>query len=301
MNRLFIFLWERFPPVAYLPLIAGLYGAASVRAARAVAGVDGGGVGAWGEGGAGGLGAWRGVVGGVALALVFLHLRLFDELKDFDHDRRFNPGRPLPRGLVTVGEVRVGWIVVLLAELGLAAWLGVQALVAMALVQGYSVVMLNEFWIRDWLRPRLLTYAVTHTLITPLMLLFVMAVETGRLVWAPPAGYLGFALAGWPLFLVFEVARKTFTPERERIDVPSYSSVHGAGRAAALTVLFGGAAVGLASVGAASSAAPLLGALAVLMVACAPYALGPTVARAKLLRAGATAFLLLFCVGVVVG
>ncbi len=279
MSRALTFLWERFPPLAYLPLIAGLYAAAMVLA--------------------GGSADSTSAVGALALTLVFLHLRLFDERKDYEHDTQHNPDRPLPRGLVTVGELRVAWLITIGAELGLAAWLGVQPLLAMAVVIGYSWVMLNEFWISGWIRPRLYTYAVSHTLITPLMLLFVMTAETGRAFWDPPPGYLWFALAGWPLFLVFEVARKTYAPEDEREGVNTYSSLHSPGRATLL--VFGNGALATAGIAAALSAnevdsRSLVPLVTLLALGCIPYARAHTRRNAKLLQGFATVFLLLACV-----
>lgn len=273
-------LWERFPPLAYLPLIAGLYWAALEMAGGEIDADS--------------------VIGLAALTLVFLHLRLFDERKDYEFDKRFNPGRPLPRGLVSLGELRVAWVIAIVAELALAAWLGTEALVAVAVVIAYSIVMLNEFWIGAWMRPRLYTYAVTHTLITPLMLLFVMTVETGRPLWAPPPGYGWFALAGWPLFLVFEVARKTYAPADEREGVNTYSSLHGPRRATGLVLVNGLLAVaGLTAalvVGHEGQLHWLLALPAFLVVGCVPYWLSPSLGNAKGLQFTATVFLLFACV-----
>jgi 4-hydroxybenzoate polyprenyltransferase len=226
---------------------------------------------------------------------VFLHLRLFDERKDFEHDKRHNPDRPLPRGLVTLKELRIAWVLAIVTELALSAWLGIEALIAMTVVVAYSIVMLNEFWIGGWMRPRLYTYAVTHTLITPLMLLFVMSAETNRMFWDPPAGFILFALAGWPLFLVFEVARKTYAPPEEPEGVNTYSSLHSPQIAAGLIVVQG--VVSVALVGGAMAASPT--ALAICSVVAlgllgfsVPYARSPTLENAKRLRGGATFFLM---------
>jgi 4-hydroxybenzoate polyprenyltransferase len=39
--------------------------------------------------------------------LFFLQLRIADEFKDFEEDSRFRPYRAVPRGLVSLGELRV--------------------------------------------------------------------------------------------------------------------------------------------------------------------------------------------------
>jgi len=38
--------------------------------------------------------------------LFFLQLRIADEFKDYEEDRRCRPHRPVPRGLVSLGELK---------------------------------------------------------------------------------------------------------------------------------------------------------------------------------------------------
>ena len=43
---------------------------------------------------------WKRLAAGFAIVwLIFLHMRMFDEVKDYDVDREHNPERPLARGL----------------------------------------------------------------------------------------------------------------------------------------------------------------------------------------------------------
>ena len=284
IRRWATFVWERFPPGAYLPLIALLYAANALIARRAV-----------------GLEPGIRPLAALVLLLVFFHLRLFDERKDLEHDRQHNPERPLPRGLIGERELRRAWYAAITAELVLAAFLGVPALVGAACVIGYSVVMLEEFWVRAWLRPKLYTYAVSHTLVTPLMSLFVMAAETGRMPWDPPPASVPFALAGWGLFLVFEVARKTYAPDQERPGVATYTSLHGTAGATALVVLQAGLAalatgLALEAVGAPAWATVATLSLPLLVLAPATwFDQRPSRRSVGAVRAAATAFLLLAC------
>src|SRR4028119_2288395 len=46
----------------------------------------------------------------IVVFLAFLQLRIADEFKDFADDARYRPYRPVPRGLVSLGELRaIGW------------------------------------------------------------------------------------------------------------------------------------------------------------------------------------------------
>jgi 4-hydroxybenzoate polyprenyltransferase len=167
-----------------------------------------------------------GLVAALAATLgFFFRLRLFDEIKDYEVDRVVNPGRPLARGLLKVGEVKRVIYVLTVFELLVCAWLSPVVLATHALAVGYSFLMYQEFFIGHWLRRHLTTYAVTHTVVTVPLGWSVAAQASGRAVWTFPPVLLGFALVNWTLFNVFEFGRKTFAPAEERPHVDSYSSI----------------------------------------------------------------------------
>ena len=60
---------------------------------------------------------WNRLIAGFILVwLIFLHMRLFDEVKDYDFDKKHNPDRPLARGLISVGEFSAMTLVCILVE-----------------------------------------------------------------------------------------------------------------------------------------------------------------------------------------
>lgn len=59
-------------------------------------------------------------IGTVWLALLFI--RVVDEQKDLAYDREHNPGRPLPRGSITVRELRLAMAVIAAAGIALTVW-----------------------------------------------------------------------------------------------------------------------------------------------------------------------------------
>ena len=91
--RLWIYQRERFPVAQYLPMVAAFAFSAS----------------SWSRacGGRGGFVGRPELLCGMATSFgLFLLLRLFDEFKDREDDARYRPYRPVPRGLVTLGEIR---------------------------------------------------------------------------------------------------------------------------------------------------------------------------------------------------
>ncbi|MDO7875629.1 hypothetical protein Q5H93_12870 [Hymenobacter sp. ASUV-10] len=225
MSNFWAYLRQRFPPVN-MALFAVLFltvwsVAGTVGVGRPLGGSE-----------------WLGMA--VAISF-FFRLRVFDEIKDFALDAQNHPQRVLQRGLVTLPQLRtLAWVGAAL-ELGWSATRGGAALLGWALALAYSLMMRYEFGAPQWLRARLLLYALTHMLIMPLVIawLWLAYVSHGD------AKLLLLMLLSLLGGFAFELARKTRAPTAERPTVESYSQVLGLGGAVAgvVLVLLGGVAV----------------------------------------------------------
>ncbi len=164
----------------------------------------------------------RGLAAFAATFLTLLLLRVFDEFKDFDDDRINHPDRVVQRGVVTLGELRgLGWIVVAVLAT-LAAILGVGPAIAFGAVFGFALLMRVEFFVRDWLRGHVFTYALTHQGITPLICLYIGTVSLGSWT-ALPRGFLAVLGAATGVGLCFELSRKFLAPEDEKPTLDTYT------------------------------------------------------------------------------
>lgn len=207
--RLYGWLDERFPPVVYTVLVLLFYGSA-VAVARASGG-----------------GGAAAPLAAVVVWLAFLHLRVFDEHKDFAKDVVAHPERLLSRGVVTLPLLaRVGTIAIA-CEAALAALLGPRALLAWAAALAFSVAMRFEFGVGPWLERRLVAYAITHNPIVALLAVFLHTATGAGWSWAFVA-YVAVVSAG---SLGFEIGRKTRRPDEEHRGVPSYTTHLGQARA----------------------------------------------------------------------
>ena len=165
-----------------------------------------------------------------AVFLLLLRLRLVDELKDLEHDRRFYPDRPLPQGLVSPREVGWAAVGVFSLEVVVATAGGVSALMFFAFVVLYSVGTTREFFCRKWLRGNFTIYVVSHELlIIPLCfyLYSLNGLTMGDMAtpffWGLTA-YIGF------LLVLLEVARKLSPSRATELDPnDTYTSQYGAG------------------------------------------------------------------------
>jgi 4-hydroxybenzoate polyprenyltransferase len=179
----------------------------------------------------------------------FFQLRVADEHKDNEEDTRFRPERPVPRGLVTLAELRTLAIAVGVVQLALSAILGWMLVGLLLLVWAWMAVMAREFFVPKELKKRPVLYLVSHMMVMPLIDLYATACD-----WAPAGveGHAGFGvtLAGFLLLSLvngtaIELARKSWAPEQEREGVETYSKLWMPGGAgvALMTVLLAGLAI----------------------------------------------------------
>lgn len=160
--------------------------------------------------------------------LFFLGLRIADEFKDFNEDSLYRPYRPVPRGLVTLQEL--GWVGAgaAIIQLLLALWLAVPLIVLLLAGWFYLSLMSKEFFVRDWLKARPITYLWTHMFIMPIVDLYATACD-----WVPagfkfpPRGLLWFLAASFFNGVVIELGRKIRAPADEETGVQTYSFLWG--------------------------------------------------------------------------
>ena len=100
--------------------------------------------------------------------------------------------------------------------------------------------MAKEFFVGEWLSKRLFLYAISHMVVMPLGLLWVMSMASPHNA-LPPVVY---ALAGFSFIsgFTFEVSRKIKAPHDERDTIDSYTRIFGTKGAPA--VAFGLVVVG---------------------------------------------------------
>ncbi|CAN5417658.1 hypothetical protein BH24GEM3_BH24GEM3_26390 [soil metagenome] len=253
-SRFWTYQRERFPLAAYLPLImvATLCGAIYSRHARGAAGMPG-----------------VAVLGiGIATVLVFFFvLRVLDEHKDAGIDRRYRPELPVPRGLITLGELRaIGGTLLALVLLGNMLLAPPLLWICLA-IAGWATLMTREFFAPTWLRARPGLYLLSHMLVMPLIFGYVTALDWLAAGAAPSSYLAAFLAVAFCNGLLIEVGRKIRAPAQEREGVESYSRAWGSGAATVvwLAALLGAAAgVWLAALG--TGAAALAGALLLVLL-----------------------------------
>ncbi len=162
-----------------------------------------------------------------ATLLLFWQLRVADEFKDFEDDSKFQPDRPVQRGLVTLSEL--GWTAAFAAAIQLAvtAWLSPILVLPLLCTWGYFALMSREFFVREWLRKHPFTYLWSHMLILVCTDIYITACDWLVAGDAPPRGLILFLAASFFNGIVIEVGRKMRAPSDEKVGVETYTSTWG--------------------------------------------------------------------------
>ncbi|MBU0479718.1 MAG: UbiA family prenyltransferase [Proteobacteria bacterium] len=177
------------------------------------------------------------LLGAITIFCMFLHLRVFDEHKDYEDDCRYYPERLLQRGVISLKTLKVIGFIAISAELSLSFIRGIETFCAVLIAIGFSLLMLKEFFVRDWLKRHFLVYAFSHMLIMPLFALVAFSFTTGRFPWQAPPWFILYAFVGFFVTSNWEISRKIRAPDDEIEGVDTYSRVFGTYGAAYLVVL----------------------------------------------------------------
>jgi|GEM_PF-938039 len=211
------YLSERFPPVAYsiitlLFVVSGISLSSVLRLGQAS------------------LSPAQAVVGFVVIFTLFFQLRVADEWKDREEDALYQSDRPVPRGLITLGELTWAAAVGAAVQVTLVALYNPSMLILLAVVWTYFALMSKEFFCSAYLRARPLLYVVSHMFILVLSDLFITALDW----WHWPLnkdlscqGLLFFLAAGFANGLVIELGRKIRSASEELPGVETYSKMLG--------------------------------------------------------------------------
>lgn len=160
---------------------------------------------------------------------IHLTLRLMDELKDLDIDRRLFPERPLPSGRVLESDVSFSLVAVILLYF-ISNLHSPFAALSAPFVIVYAFLMYKRFFAPELLKNSLLITLLTHTPIVPLIWLqaFITVAQLSRIPlssmeWRPIARFVAML---WLATIAWELSRKIRCAEEEN-EYVTYSQIFG--------------------------------------------------------------------------
>lgn len=179
------------------------------------------------------------IMGFIVFFLVFLHLRIFDEHKDFEKDRIAYPERMLSKGEITLKDLRKILYPVLVIEGILSMVLGIRVFAAWIMIMVWTLLMLKEFFAPEFLNKRIGLYLISHQILVPIMMAFPLMQRRDPLQSSENelVVFSIFSLGTMCLTMTYEIARKTWSQEREKENADSYTREWGISRTYIISIL----------------------------------------------------------------
>lgn len=172
--------------------------------------------------------------------LFFLQLRILDEFKDYEEDLKYRSYRPVQRGIVSLGELKMLGIATAIIQIALTLLIDTRLMVYVFIVWAYMFLMTKEFFIKEWLTRRIVIYALSHVVIMLLFVLFIFKAETYSFL----VRRGGHSKAVLILFfvsyingIVLELGRKIRKSDEEEKGVQTYSKLLGREKAALILII----------------------------------------------------------------
>lgn len=181
----------------------------------------------------------------LSMFLILFFLRVVDELKDFDYDKKFNPERPFVKGTVTRKDLHVYLLVSVILTFILNIQFGPSVLFFLLLefIYGYFLIFLekNNSIIRNNMMINLFFTYPVNVLIS-IYVFLVFAVEqrmhfAKRIGWDRVDTYILISFAA--CFLYYEFARKIAWPSKAKEGERLYSKILGFDTAVVFTIGLG--------------------------------------------------------------
>jgi 4-hydroxybenzoate polyprenyltransferase len=170
------------------------------------------------------------------ISLFFL-LRILDEFKDKEDDAKYRTYLPVPRGLISLKELRVIGIVTFSLQILITGFFYPNMLFLLFVVFGYLFLMTKEFFVKKWLKTHQFWYIVSHMLIIPLVDVFASGFDWFLAGEKAPFGLLFFFIVSFLNGIVLEIGRKIKSPDKEEEGVLSYTYQLGTKKAAVFWLL----------------------------------------------------------------
>ena len=153
--------------------------------------------------------------------LQFLMIRIIDEFKDYKEDCKYRPYRPVPRGLITLKELKILFVICAILQLIITIYANPKGLTYLFIMWVFFAIMSIGFFIKKFLDKHILIEVCLDELLMPIRVLYL-------------ASYIGIYTDIWKILLmsyviswIVEIARKIRCKEDEEKGVKTYTAVFG--------------------------------------------------------------------------
>ncbi len=169
------------------------------------------------------------IIGCLVFFMALFEIRILDEHKDYAKDVIAHPERMLSKSDITLADLRKLLYVMVALQTAMAIYLGPAPFFVWLAIQAFSLLMFREFFVPEFLNRHMGLYLVSHQISVPLALLFGISqrADICNLASGQPVLLTLFLFGTMMVTVNFEIARKTWSPDREHENADSYSKVWG--------------------------------------------------------------------------
>jgi len=167
------------------------------------------------------------VVGVFVTYTLFMLVRIFDEHKDRVEDAKYRSYLPVPRGVVSLKELRNVGIVIGILQVAAILIFQPSMIWLQIVVLAYLCLMAVEFFVPKYLKSRQILYITSHMFIIPLIDIYSSGLDWNLKGESPHVGLIFFFVVSYMNGLVLEFGRKMRSKENEEEGVVSYTGLYG--------------------------------------------------------------------------
>lgn len=162
----------------------------------------------------------------VVAFLQFLMVRIVDEFKDYEEDCKYRPYRPVPRGLVTLKELKVLFIICAILQVVITGIFNREGLILLGIVWIFFAIMSKGFFIKKFLDKHILAEVTLDEILMPILVLYLSS-----FIYIDYSNIWTLLLISYVISWIVEIARKVRCKEDEEEGVKTYTAVFGIGKA----------------------------------------------------------------------
>ena len=155
--------------------------------------------------------------------LQFLMVRILDEFKDYEEDCKFRPYRPVPRGLVSLKELRNLFIICAVLQITITVLINPGSLLFLGFVWAFLAIMTSGFFIKDFLDKHILCEVFLDELLLPITVMYI----SSFIIKIDCTCLWKLEIMTYIISWIIEVARKIRCKEAEEKGVKTYTAVFG--------------------------------------------------------------------------
>lgn len=167
----------------------------------------------------------------VVAFLQFLMVRIIDEFKDYEEDCKYRPYRPVPRGLVTLKELKILFIICAILQVVITGIFNREGLLLLGLVWIFFAIMSKGFFIKKFLDKHILAEVTLDEILMPILVLYLSS-----FIYIDYSNIWSLLLISYVISWIVEIARKVRCQEDEEDGVKTYTAVFGIGKAVLILV-----------------------------------------------------------------